>query len=176
MEISPLQLVTGAVALYGALLSTMAFITSLQSRRSRVRVGVWLGEGVVNATGEPVAEQVVITATNVGEVDTLLLVLGAVHARPLLLWRFRCKWRRLGIVPAPQLDRTLPKKLSPSEQVTILLPASEFMPSMSWPAAEARLLFEDSYGKHHYSPPLSRCLREEHFRKYRSDSSAERTK
>ena len=168
MEVSALQLVTGAVALYGALLSTMVFMTNLLSKKSRVRLSAWQGEGFVEATGQRIPDQVLITATNVGEVDTLLVALALVPTMPRFLWRFHARWGRLGLIPAPQREGRLPHKLKPSEQVTILLPGTDFLSPLAeggWNIAKTRLTVQDSYGNYHYSPRLSKCLREEAVRK-----------
>jgi len=175
MSVNALDVVTGAVALYGALLATAVFLKQLRSRQTRLRVGAWLGAAMPVGGNERCPESVVVTIANVGEVDALVAALGTVLTRPAVLWRFHGRWRRHGVIPAPQLEGKLPKKLSPSEQVTLLLPADEFLPSLSqgaWGVANTRLLAQDSRGKYHYSPPLSKCLPAEAASRYECDAQA----
>jgi len=176
VEVSVLQLVTGAVALYAALLSTMVFVANLMAKKSRVRLSAWQGQGFVEATGQQIPDQVVVTATNVGEVDVLLVAMAMVPAVPQSLRRFRARWRRALVMTGPQREGKLPHKLKPSEQVTMLIPAIDFLaglPEGGWDLGKTRLTVQDSYGKYHCSPRLSKCLSREVVDKYGSGRKAE---
>jgi hypothetical protein len=162
MEPTALDVATAVVALYGAVLATTVFVAQLRSRQTRLKVGAWVGTPLRGGDGSsPEGEVLVVTITNVGEVDALATALGTLFRRTPLLWRLHAKWRQFGIVPGPLLESQLPEKLRPAEQVTLVLPADQFLASIREQGRDMsrlHLVVQDSHGRYHQSARLSNCL------------------
>lgn len=158
------RFLTIAIAVWGAVLSTVLFIMRVRSKRTYLRVGAGI-YGQIGESGAKLPDVILISITNVGDTDALVKSLAIVKkGKPILRWfsrLFQISPNGGYVIPRVLPGDQLPKKIARGEEISLQLPLDVCCEEMrSRPISLKHHVYcvVDSLGRYHYTKDLARCF------------------